>query len=226
MKKTLKKYNYLIKGIFAFILFFSSSFIQNILANILPFKQIKIKEAVIINCISSGIIVIILFILYRNDLKKEWKIFKDNLSDNLDIGFKYWIMGLFGMMISNIIISFVLKAGQANNEQTVQEMISALPYLVLISAGIFAPFNEEILFRKVFKDNIKYNTLFILISSLFFGYLHVAGASSLTQFLYIIPYSSLGVSFAIMYIKTDSVFTSMSMHMIHNLALTILSIMV
>ena len=58
-------------------------------------------------------------------------------------------------MISNFVISFLLNASQATNEQMVQKMISAMPYLLIISAGIIAPINEEILFRKVFKDNIK-----------------------------------------------------------------------
>ena len=62
------------------------------------------------------------------------------------------------------------------------------------------------------------------VAGIVFGYLHVADASGLLQFLYIIPYSSLGVAFAVMYNKTNTVFTSISMHMFHNLALTILSI--
>ena len=63
----------------------------------------------------------------------------------------YWLNGI-GI---NFIISFLLKADQATNEQAVQKMISAMPYLLIVSAGILAPINEEILFRKVFKDNIK-----------------------------------------------------------------------
>ena len=68
--------------------------------------------------------------------------------------------------------------------------------------------------------------IFILVSGIFFGYMHVAGSTSLTQWLYIIPYSSLGISFAIMYNKTNTVFTSITIHSIHNTILTILSILV
>ena len=124
------------------------------------------------------------------------------------------------MMIYNFIISFY----QATNEQAVQKMISAMPYLLIVSAGILAPINEEILFRKVFKDNIKNKIIYILVSGIFFGYMHVTSATTIPQFLYIIPYSSLGIAFAVMYSKTDSVFTSMTMHMFHNTILTILSI--
>ena len=165
-----------------------------------------------------------LILLYKNDLKNEWKIFKKDLSNNIDTGFKWWLIGLIGMVIFNIIISFILNAGQAENEQIVQKMIDTLPYLFIISAGVFAPINEEIIFRKVFKDNIKNELIFVLVAGFIFGYLHVSGASSIEQFLYIIPYSSLGISFAIMYNKTNTVFTSISMHMFHNTLLTILSI--
>ena len=224
MKDIIKKYSNLLKGIFSFILFFSTSYIQQILIVVFNIKKITIKDAVVISFISSLIIASILILIYRKDLIKEWKIYKKNLSKNIDIGFKYWLIGLMCMMISNFIISFLLKADQATNEQAVQKMISAMPYLLIVSAGILAPINEEILFRKVFKDNIKNKIIYILVSGIFFGYMHVTSATTIPQFLYIIPYSSLGIAFAVMYSKTDSVFTSMTMHMFHNTILTILSI--
>lgn len=224
MKEKLKKYTKLLKGILAFIIFFSSSFIQGMIIEILGIEKITTKWAVIVNCIASLIVTILLVLLYRKDLKEEFKIFKSNLSENIDIGIKYWLIGLAGMMVSNIILSILLSAGQAENEELVQKMIDTLPYLLLVSAGILAPINEEIVFRKVFKDNIRNKTVFALVAGIIFGYMHVAGSSDLLQFLYIIPYSSLGIAFAVCYNKTNTVFTSISMHMFHNIALTILSI--
>lgn len=224
MNNFLKKYSNLLKGIFSFILFFSSAYIQQLLVIVLNIKKITVKNAIVISFLSSLIIACILILIYRKDLIKEWKIYKQNFFKNMDIGFKYWFIGLICMMISNFIISFLLNASQATNEQMVQKMISAMPYLLIISAGIIAPINEEILFRKVFKDNIKNKIICILVSGILFGYMHVTSATTILQFLYIIPYSSLGISFAVMYSKTDSIFTSMSMHMFHNTILTILSI--
>lgn len=224
MNNFLKKYSNLLKGIFSFILFFSSAYIQQLLVIVLNIKKITVKNAIVISFLSSLIIACILILIYRKDLIKEWKIYKQNFFKNMDIGFKYWFIGLICMMISNFIISFLLNASQATNEQMVQKMISAMPYLLIISAGIIAPINEEILFRKVFKDNIKNKIICILVSGILFGYMHVTSATTIPQFLYMIPYSSLGIAFAVMYSKTDSVFTSMSMHMFHNTILTILSI--
>lgn len=225
MKEKLKKYSNLIKGGLAFLLFFSTTYINSFLALIFNIKKPSIKEAVIVTSTTSLIILILLILLYRKELKKEWKIYKDNLSDNIDIGIKYWLIGLLGMGISNILLMIIFNGGSAENEQIVQKMIDSMPLVLLLTAGFIAPINEELVFRKVFKDNINNKVIFILISGIFFGYMHVASASSLNQLIYIIPYSCLGLGFATMYYKTNSVFTSIFMHMFHNTTLTLLSIL-
>ena len=128
------------------------------------------------------------------------------------------------MVMSNFIIAFILGGGQATNEQGVQKMIDVAPIIMLITAGIIGPINEELIFRKCFKNILKNKWFFILISGIVFGYLHVSGANSLNQFLYIIPYSSLGIAFATTYYKTNTVFSSIFVHMLHNTILTLISI--
>ncbi len=216
-----------IKFILAFLIFFSSIYIQKFLLVILHLKrsQVTTSLSTILNCVSSIIILFLLFLLYRKDLIKEFKIFKDNLSNNIDIGFKYWIIGLIGMMISNIIISLLLNGGGADNEQLVQQMIKTSPLLMIINAGVIAPLNEEILFRKNFRNLFSKNIIFILLSGIIFGYMHVSSSTNLLQFAYIIPYSSLGICFAIAYCKTNTVFTSICMHAMHNTILTLISIL-
>ena len=73
----------------------------------------------------------------------------------------------------------------------------------------------------------KYKWLFILISFLLFGEAHVINsANSIIDYLYIIPYGVLGGAFALAYSKTESVFTSMTFHMLHNTAIFLLSTMI
>lgn len=214
-----------IKGTILICMFLESGIIQILFKNLLHIKKVTVRDATILNFLSSLVFGIFLIIIYRKDLKKEWKIFKSKLSDNLDIGIKYWLIGLFFMMSTNILINLIWKSGTATNEQAVQKMITSLPFVMLLSAGILAPLNEEILFRKCFRDTFKNNIVFALASGIFFGFLHVSTATTLSQFIYIVPYSCLGISFAIMYVKTKSVFTSMMMHMAHNSILTLLSIL-
>lgn len=215
----------ILKLIISFFLFFESTYIQKFFVWIFHIKNITSSLATILNFTSNLVILILLFLLFRKDLIKEFKVFKKNISNNIDIGFKYWLIGLAGMMISNILITIIFQGGGANNEQQVQKMIQAAPLFMIINAGIIAPINEEILFRKNFRNIFKNNMIFILISGIFFGYLHVSGATSLLQWAYIIPYSSLGIGFAIMYSKTNTVFTSICMHMMHNTILTFISIL-
>lgn len=226
-KENKKKIITYLKGIFTIILFFFSPYFAKIPILIFHINKSNLSDtmSILLSLFSNLMLVLILFVIYHRSLKEEWQKFWNNREQNLDMGFKYWLIGLIIMMITNIIINFCLAHNIANNEQSVQAMIKASPWLMLINAGILAPITEEITFRKTFKDMIKNKWLFILISGIFFGFLHVISATTFYEFLYIIPYSALGISFAIMYQKTDTVFTSMLMHFFHNTVLTLISIL-
>ena len=218
----------LIIGIVAFLIFYFSAYFQLIpilLFNI-DLNNITGAQNVMLSTFSNCVLLIILFLIFRKDLIEEWKRFRKNFLENIDIGIKYWLVGLGIMMISNIIITFVVNLGQAANEQAVQSMISSLPWLMLINAGLIAPCTEEIIFRKGFKKAFPNKWLFIILSAIVFGALHVVTSmTSPIELLYIIPYGALGAAFAYMYQKTDTIFTSITMHMFHNTALILLSIL-
>ena len=224
-KKTLIKN--IVKLIIVFIIFNESYLLQYIPIILFKMDVAKISNSVnvLLNAFSNVILVIIFFLMYRKDLIKEFKKFKANLFENINVAFNYWLVGLFIMVISNIFINIFFKTGGAANEQAVQKMISSLPLVMLINAGIIAPFNEEIVFRKTLKDVFKNKYVFYLLSFLIFGLAHVVGnVTSWVDYLYMIPYGALGGAFALAYYKTDSIYTSMSMHMFHNFILTFLSI--
>ena len=62
-----------------------------------------------------------------------------------------------------------------------------------------------------------------MVSFLAFGIAHVSSmATTWVDWLYVIPYGTLGGAFAIAYYKTDTIFTSMSYHMLHNVLTFIL----
>ncbi len=215
------------KLLFLFFCFYYSSLLQLIPIYLfhLDIKHINGTMSVALSTFSSLVFAIFLFFFYRKDLKKEWKTFKDNFFKNIDIGIKYWLCGLLTMMVFNLILIYLFHSGQANNEKAVQSMISSFPLLMVFAAGILAPFVEELVFRKSFKDALSKPIVFILCSGFVFGLMHVINnCSNFLDFLFILPYASLGVSFACMYVKTDTVFTSISMHMLHNLSLVLLSI--
>lgn len=212
-------------GIILFLLYYFSAYLQLIPIFLFNIKTITGSTQVLLSLFSNTIILIILIIIFRKQLIHEWKIFKEKFLENIDTGIKYWIIGLLIMMVSNTILTFILNMGQATNEQKVQQLISYLPWIMVINAGIIALCVEEIIFRKCYKNAFPNKWLFIGLSSLVFGSLHViTSMTSLMDLLFIIPYGSLGAAFAIMYQKTDTIYTSMLMHMLHNTILIILSI--
>lgn len=227
MRKDINLVNNIFKGILVYFLFSNSYLLQYIPVIVLKMnvENISLSMNILLSAFSNCIVFMILFFIFRKELKKEWLIFKNKFMDNMDIGIKYWFCGLVGMFASNLLLIYGLNTGQAGNEQVVQKMIDALPWLMLIETGFIAPFVEEIVFRKTFRNIFKNKWLFILISGFTFGLVHVLGNITVwTDILFIIPYSSLGLAFAAAYNETDTVFTPIALHMMHNILLTIISI--
>ena len=227
IKEDFKKYKYIIKAILIFIFsYFVLDYAFYYTLYYLKVKELSGPMLVILNALKNIILLFILFLIYRKDLIRDWDKFRANVFDNLDEGIKYWFLGLVGMVASNLIINFVFKGGQAGNEQAVQDYIKYLPWLMLINVGFLGPMVEELVFRKTFRDAIKNKWLFIIISGLIFGGMHVVGSyTGLVDLLFIIPYSCLGFAFAAAYYNTDTIFTSITLHMIHNTILTVTSIL-
>lgn len=230
MKEILKRERILeiCKGLLTFLIFYFSSYLQIIpimLFNI-DVNNYRAEDLTIINAFAEFVLVIILILLYFKELKKEFKVFKENIKGNLDIAFKYWFIGLIIMCASNIIIGLLTPLNTSSNEQTVQTLVSVTPYLMLFTAGILAPIAEEITFRKGVFKIFKNKWVFATASGLIFGFLHVVGSSNILEYLYIIPYGSLGFFFALTYYDTKSIYPSIIMHAMHNSALILLSIFV
>ena len=216
------------KGLLTFLIFYFSSYLQIIpimLFNI-DVNNYTASDLAIANTFVDVILVIVLIILYFKELKTEFKTFKKNIKLNMDTAFKYWFVGLMIMCISNIIIGLIANLNTSSNEEAVQTLVSSTPYLMLFTAGILAPIAEELTFRKGVSKLFKNKWVYAFSSGLIFGLLHVIGSSNILEYLYIIPYGSLGFFFALTYYDTKSIYPSIIMHAIHNSALIILSIFV
>lgn len=160
-------------------------------------------------------LMIMLFIFYSKSIKENLKDLKLNFKSYIKDNFKYYVIGLLIMIISNIIISFFVE-GNSTNETLIREYINIMPIYMIFSSCIYAPFTEEMVFRKSLRNCFNNNVLYILLSGLIFGSMHLLSASNLVELVFLIPYSSLGCVFAYMYYKTDNIFVPMSFHMMHN----------
>ena len=175
-------------------------------------------------CTDIGFMIII-FTLYRKELIENFKYYFKNFTKIFSTSFNYYIIGLIIMYISNNLIAIFFSNATPNNENMTRLLIDKYPLYMLFSVAIYAPFIEEIIFRKSIKDvidnycnNNKNKYIYIIISGLLFGAMHVIGMSSTPiDYLYIIPYMALGCSFAITYTKTNNIFSTITMHSLHNL---------
>jgi len=113
----------------------------------------------------------------------------------------------------------------AGNEERVQSIIKALPLVSFINIGILGPIVEEFTFRKTLYDLFKNKDIFVIVSGLLFGFMHIIlSYTSAWDFIYIIPYAALGICLSMMYKNTKNLLTPMMMHIIHNVILTLISI--
>lgn len=214
------------KGLLTFLIFYISSYLQVIpitLFNI-DINNYTMEDLAIVNTFTDLILVLLLIIIYFKELKNEFKSFKANWKLNMDTAFKYWFIGLMIMCISNIVIGIITNLNTSSNEEAVQTLVNSTPYLMLFTAGILAPIAEELTFRKGVSKLFKNKWIFATFSGLIFGLLHVIGSNNILEYLYIIPYGSLGFFFALTYYDTKSIYPSIIMHAIHNSALILLSI--
>lgn len=167
---------------------------------------------------------IIVFLVYREKTLKEFKEYFYSFKNNFKESLKYYIIGFIIMVISNNLINIFFAGANANNEETIRNLIHLYPVYMFFSVSIYAPFIEETIFRRSVKDIFKLfkNTqvtkyLYIIFSGLIFGLMHILGqASNGIDYLYIIPYASLGGAFAALYYKNDNLLSTIILHSLHN----------
>lgn len=207
-------------GIILLLVLFSSFFFAFL--NINP-NSISDKKYIIYFTISKVLLLGIFIYIYRKKLVNDFKLFIKDFSNNIDTSIKYWLIGLGIMYASNIFIVFGLKKGIAGNEETVRNFVSAMPLLMIFNTSIYAPICEELTFRGSIRDVINNKWIYVLVSGLLFGFLHITDSiSDISNLIYLIPYSALGICFALLYYKTNNIFSSISVHLIHNTLAVIL----
>lgn len=180
------------------------------------------------NFINLGMYVftfLVLLLIVHKDIFKQFKEFKKEPKKFLNKGFTYWAYGIMVMLISNLIISSLVK-NIAVNEQVTRELLKSYPIFSVPTIIFFGPFLEELVFRYGFRKSFHKELPYALFSAFVFGLLHVLTAidtftiqnilAHASEFLFIIPYGSLGFFFAKAYYETDNIFTSAIPHMLHN----------
>lgn len=165
----------------------------------------------VIMVISYSLLVFILGFIFKKQLLNDFKKFSFN---DFKVALKFFLFSFGAMLVINMIVMSFYPNLPAN-EIANRELLSKLSYSSFISIGILVPFLEEICFRLNIKEAIKNKYLFVIVSSFVFAFLHIL-SFEISELIHIFAYLAVGFFFALAYLKTNNVFTSITMHTIHN----------
>ena len=180
----------------------------------IDYKELSNIIKVFLAFLNDLLLIGILIFIYRKTFFKDFKnFFNQDLGKHILYSFKYWTI----MIVSNCIISIILGNQLAANEKAVRELIDTYPIYMAFQLMIYAPITEELVFRKSIKNITSNQYIYIFLSGFIFGGLHVISSlNSSIDLLYLIPYCSLGFTFAYLYHKTDNIFSTITAHAFHN----------
>lgn len=155
--------------------------------------------------------------VFYKQLIHDFKIFKSYFKEYFVLILKTWGKALVLIMITTIIIQIITHTTQANNQIALQNLFNSNPVFIAILAMFYAPIAEELMFRGVFRKFIKNKKLFVIVSGVVFGLMHVIDDSkTLAEFSYVFVYSILGIYLAGIYARTNNLCTNIFMHFMQN----------
>ena len=216
-----KKFSFKYLGIGLLVILFYFLFSNLVLLCLIQAKSITSYSSLALYYLLTYLVTLLILILvYRKQLLNDFNKFKKNYKKYLSTAFSYWLKGFFIMMVSNYFLNIVLKLGQSTNELDNITLLKSNIIAHSITVVLIAPFLEELVFRLSFNKMTNNKHLFSFITGLIFGFIHIITSLSFDNplnILLLIPYSAMGVALGYAYKETDNIFSSLTMHMFHNL---------
>lgn len=214
-------------NILTFLFYFIYFELIVMLINYLGFdyNSFSYNKKVLLLFISNLLFMIYLLVIYRHELKDDLKDYKKNFKDYINKYLIYYVIGVALMAGSNLILQKITGLELSGNESTLRELIKSIPIYMGFSTVLYAPFVEEIIFRKSIRNVTKNKKVFVLLSGFIFGILHITSFSNVKEIIMGIPYIIMGIDFAVIYVKSNNIFTTMIFHLFHNLILFLMIIL-
>lgn len=225
MKETLKR---ILKNVLVIAIYFIYIYIVIAALSLLniDYSSFDYKYKLITIAIADICFITLLFWFYKRELIIDFKDFKINYKQYISKYIILYFIGVLLMGIINVIISHFTGMETSGNEADVRLLVEKFPIYMTFSTIIYAPFVEEIIFRKAIRNIIKNKYLFIILSGVIFGCAHISDYSNFNDILFSLGYIVMGIDFAYIYYKTNNIFTTMTFHMIHNLLLLIIQFII
>lgn len=206
-------------GITVFLLYFIQILFQDVPLSLigLSYYKMSLNNKITYLLCYELVFILILFLIYRKRFTNDFKDYIKNFKPYARKYIEYWALAFGLMILSNLVIVNVFPTSVATNQENVNAIMKVAPIYMVISSVIYAPVIEETVFRLSLRNIFKNDKLFIIVSGLIFGGLHVIGSfGKLVDLIYIIPYSIPGCIFAYTLVKSKNIFVPMSLHFFHN----------
>lgn len=206
-------------GLFVVISYFIYSYFQTVPLSLIGinYYNLSMFDKIVYLMVTELIYLLILFFIFRKEYIRNFKDYIKNFKTYMPKYMEYWALAFSLMLISNFIIITLFPNSVATNQEAINDILVEAPFYMIVSAVIFAPFLEETIFRLSFRKIFKNDLVFIILSGLVFGGLHVIGSfNNLVDLIYIIPYSIPGIVFAYTLAKSKNIFIPISLHFFHN----------
>ena len=216
-----------LKALLIFISYFIYSSFQTLPLKLvgIDYNNMNLNSKVIYILIYELLYILVLIFLYRKTFIEDFKNYIKNFKKDFKKYMDYWAIAFALMIASNILITFILPESNATNQEIINDLLTKVPLYIIISSVIYAPIIEETIFRLSLRKVFKSDTLFIIISGLVFGALHVVGSfEKWSDLIFIITYSIPGFVFAYTLVKSKNILIPISLHMFHNGFMTLLQV--
>ena len=214
------------KLIISFVLFFNLSLVIAYIFKLvgINYNDFNYFDYACLNTFIELIMFVVVLLFYKKYLKKDLVLFKLNKKDYIKKIISYFLIFLivkYGVALFSSLLLVMLGSDlvTSENQETVVTLAKTLPFMMMISTSLLAPFVEEGIFRLGIKKVINNKYLFILVSGLIFGFMHIF-PTELPLYVALIEslnYVTMGLLLAYIYNETDNIYVVVIIHALNNL---------
>ena len=214
------------KLIISFVLFFNLSLVITCIFKLvgINFSHFNYIDYACLNTFIELIMFVVVLLFYKKYLKKDLVLFKLNKKDYIKKIVSYFLIFLvvkYGIALFSSLLLVMLGSDlvTSENQEAVVNLAKKLPFMMMISTSLLAPFVEEGIFRLGIRKVINNKYLFILVSGLIFGFMHIF-PTELPLYVALIEslnYVTMGLLLAYIYNETDNIYIVVIIHALNNL---------
>ena len=214
------------KLIISFVLFFNLSLVITYIFKLvgINYSDFNYIDYACLNTFIELIMFVVVLLFYKKYLKKDLVLFKLNKKDYIKKIISYFLIFLvvkYGVALFSGLLLVMLGSDlvTSENQEAVVNLAKTLPFMMMISTSLLAPFVEEGIFRLGIRKVINNKYLFILVSGLIFGFMHIF-PTELPLYVALIEslnYVTMGLLLAYIYNETDNIYVVIIIHALNNL---------